>query len=78
MLSPLLFVLFLNYLHEWLGGGVIVDGRIIRLFLYADHIVLFADSSDVLQGMIGRGVLCDVEHGGECGSIRAYDNEKGR
>lgn len=52
LLSPLLFAIYLNDLHEFLGGGTNVDELNIRLLLYADDIVILADDSAILQHMI--------------------------
>lgn len=37
-----------------MGGGLYVDEKNIRLLLYADDIVIMADSVNVLQSMIKR------------------------
>lgn len=52
LLSPLLFTLYLNDLHDWLEGGLMVDEINIRVLLYADDIVILADEREVLQSMI--------------------------
>ena len=52
LLSPLLFILYINDLFECLEGGVNIDGKNIRLLMYADDIVLLADKVEVLQNMI--------------------------
>lgn len=52
LLSPLLFTLYLNDLHEWLEGGLMVEELNIRVLLYADDIVIVADDICVLQNMI--------------------------
>ena len=54
LLSPLLFALYLNDLHDALGGGICVDGINVRLLLYADDIVILADKPAVLQQMITK------------------------
>lgn len=54
IMSPILFALFLNDLDEFLGGGVNVGGRVIRMLAYADDIVICAESPGSLQGMIDR------------------------
>lgn len=54
LLSPFLFSLMLNDLDEFLGGGVVVEGVLIRTLMYADDIALLADYPRVLQGMIDR------------------------
>lgn len=52
LISPLLFALFLDDLHDELEGGLIIDGVKIRILLYADDIVILADNPTVLQRMI--------------------------
>ncbi|XP_075170471.1 uncharacterized protein LOC142242833 [Haematobia irritans] len=54
LLSPLLFALYLNDLHDYLGGGINIDSHNIRLLMYADDIVILADEIEVLQGMIQK------------------------
>lgn len=54
LLSPLLFSLYVNDLHEYLGGGIVIDELNIRLLLYADDIVILAEEIEVLQKMIKR------------------------
>lgn len=52
VMSPLLFALFLNDLHESLSGGLDIDGKCIRVLMYADDIVLMAESPERLQVMM--------------------------
>lgn len=52
LLSPLLFSIYLNDLHESLGGGLSIDEIDIRLLMYADDIVILADDPLILQRMI--------------------------
>lgn len=52
LLSPLLFTLYLNDLHDGLEGGVLIDELNIRVLLYADDIVILAEDREVLQKMI--------------------------
>jgi hypothetical protein len=52
LLSPLLFALFLNDLHDELQGGLYIDDVNIRVLLYADDIVIVADEPKSLQTMI--------------------------
>lgn len=54
LLSPLLFALFLNDLHDALGGGLFIGDKNIRLSLYADDIVILADNPNIFQRMINR------------------------
>lgn len=54
LLSPLLFALYINDLHDYLQGGIFVENLNIRLLLYADDIVLLADKASVLQNMINN------------------------
>lgn len=54
ILSPLLFALFLDDLDDFIGGGLRVGEVVIRILLYADDLVLFADEPDTLQNMINR------------------------
>lgn len=52
LLSPLLFALYLNDLHDFLGGGISLNDLNIRLLMYADDIVILADDVNVMTGMI--------------------------
>lgn len=54
ILSPLLFSLYINDLHDFLEGGLQVGNLNIRLLLYADDIVLISDDVNVLQKMIKK------------------------
>jgi hypothetical protein len=54
LLSPLLFALFLNDLHEFLGGGLTINNFIIRLLMYADDIIILAEDRATLQKMINK------------------------
>ncbi|XP_039276148.1 uncharacterized protein LOC120349696 [Nilaparvata lugens] len=53
-MSPLLFSLFLNDLNDELGGGLLINGKRIRVLLYADDIALISDSPVGLQYMINN------------------------
>lgn len=52
LLSPLLFALYINDLHEYLEGGLTINGENIRILLYADDIAIMADERNTLQKMI--------------------------
>jgi len=52
VLSPLLFALFLNDLHGSLTEAVNIKGKIIRVLMYADDIVIAAESAGQLQIMM--------------------------
>lgn len=54
LLSPLLFALFINDMHEYIGGGITLDDLTIRMLMYADDIVIFAESPEQLQEMINK------------------------
>ena len=54
LLSPMLFSLMLNDLHDVLKGGLQIVELNIRLLMYADDIIILADSPEVLQKMINR------------------------
>ena len=61
LLSPLLFSLYINDLHDNLGGGMNIDNINIRLLMYADDIVILADEVGTLQKMIDNlEVYCDL------------------
>ena len=52
ILSPILFSLYLNDLPFALPGGLNFDNTSVKILLYADDIVLLADTPEVLQEMI--------------------------
>ncbi|BET03533.1 Reverse transcriptase (RNA-dependent DNA polymerase) [Nesidiocoris tenuis] len=52
--SPLIFSLFLNDIGDCLEGGIDIAGRNINVLLYADDLVIMADSKRALQKMINR------------------------
>lgn len=52
LLSPTLFAIYLNDLHEHLEGGLQVDQTNIRLLMYADDIIIMSDNPRTLQQMI--------------------------
>lgn len=54
LLSPILFTFYLNDLHDYLNGGIHIDGRNVRLLMYADDIVILADNIKILQEMVNR------------------------
>jgi len=52
VLSPVLFSLYINDLPGYLPGGVIIGDNKINILMYADDLVLLADSQADLQLMI--------------------------
>lgn len=54
LLSPLLFSLYVNDLHDVIEGGINIDGHNIRVLLYADDIVLLAEEPEVMSSMIEK------------------------
>ena len=56
LLSPLLFSLFLNDLPNAVSGGITINGININALMYADDIVLVAETPEALQRMINRMV----------------------
>lgn len=54
LLSPLLFSLFLDDLTSFLPGGISFAGTDIKALLYADDIVIFAETPNMLQIMINK------------------------
>lgn len=52
LMSPLLFALYINDMHEELGGGFWIDELQMRILMYADDVVILADNSVILQDMI--------------------------
>lgn len=52
LLSPLLFSLFVDDITEGLSGRVLFAGHQIKVLMYADDMVLLADSPETLQKMI--------------------------
>ena len=54
LLSPTLFTLYLNDLHDYLEGGLFINENNIRILLYADDIVILADDWQVMQSMISK------------------------
>lgn len=53
-LSPLLFALFIDDIVDSLPGGIEFAGIVIKALLFADDIVLMANSPETLQRMINR------------------------
>lgn len=54
VLSPLLFSLFINDINEELPGGLNIGDATIKLLMYADDLVLFAEDRVTLQDMIDK------------------------
>ncbi|XP_075160593.1 uncharacterized protein LOC142233513 [Haematobia irritans] len=54
LLSPLLFALYINDLHDFLQGGINTHNMNIRILLYADDIVILAEDISTMQSMISR------------------------
>ena len=54
LLSPILFSLYLNDIDEFLPNGVKINNNIIKILLYADDLVILAESADELQFMINK------------------------
>lgn len=52
ILSPILFSIYLNDLVDELPGGVNVAGTTIKILLYADDIIILAETPSELQNMI--------------------------
>jgi len=81
-LSPLLFALFMNDLTDCLTGGITVAGVHIKALLYADDVVLFAESPFALQRMINQlGEYCrtwDLKINTEKSKIMIVRDGRGR
>ena len=60
-ISPILFSVFVNGLikemREKVQGGVKVGDRVVQMLLFADDVVLLAESPEQLQEMLD--VLCE-------------------
>lgn len=54
LMSPLLFALYLNDLHDHLNGGIRINALNIKVLMYADDIVMISDEPRKLQSMINR------------------------
>lgn len=52
--SPLAFAMYIDDITEVLPGGISIGGVCIKVLLYADDLVLLADSPESLQRMINR------------------------
>jgi len=52
LLSPILFSLFLNDLHDSLPGGIQIGNTNVKVIMYADDIVLLSTCPNELQQMI--------------------------
>jgi len=61
LLSPVLFSLYLNDLHDSLPGGASVGGLNVKVLMYADDLVLLSNCPMELQRMIDALALyCDT------------------
>lgn len=54
LLSPLLFLLFIYDICDYLGDGVLVGDMVINALLYADDLVIMAENKVALQRMINN------------------------
>jgi len=54
VLSPLLFALFIDDLTSFLPGGISINGTLIKTLLYADDLVIIAETPRMLQLMINK------------------------
>ncbi|XP_037959929.1 uncharacterized protein LOC119689217 [Teleopsis dalmanni] len=54
LIRPLLFALFIDDLNNYLSEGILIIGTCIKLLLYADDLVLMADSPLKMQTMINE------------------------
>ena len=52
LLSPLLFSLYINDLHECFPGGFNVAGTLVKVLLDAEDLIILAESEVELQAMI--------------------------
>ena len=54
--SPILFCMYINDLKEWLAGegDISVNGTDVNLLMYADDIVVFTNSREVLQNCLDK------------------------
>lgn len=55
-LSGLLFNIYLNGLENQLKGGISVGNATINLLMYADDLVIIAESRDVLQKLVNKTI----------------------
>ena len=57
VLSPAIFHLFINDLalkYETVNKGINIDGEYLNILLYADDLILLADSEESLQVLLGH------------------------
>ena len=54
VLSPLMFALFMEDLNDSLPNGIKIDNVSLKALMYADDIVLLADTAEALQNMIDK------------------------
>lgn len=53
-LSPQAFIMFIDDISDYLCGGVRIGGILIKVLMYADDLVLLADTPERLQRMINQ------------------------
>lgn len=71
LLSPMLFSIYLNDLHDYLEGGLFVDDINLRVLMYADDIVILADDPNTLQRMIKRLEMYCKKWGMEVNQVKS-------
>ena len=64
-ISPILYNTYADHMMKKakIGGGIIVDHRIVNRIAYADDTVLVADSMSALNEMISRVIITGKEYG---------------
>ncbi|KAL7724731.1 hypothetical protein ACLKA6_019800 [Drosophila palustris] len=62
LLSPLLFALFVDDITAEIPGGVHMGQLHLKVLMYADDMVMFADSPQEMQLMMSyTSILCEME-----------------